>query len=113
MSTQETQTSAQTAELDEIIDVQAYRKEGKPVPEKAKGYKIMIDKTSYTVFAECQTAGQLLTLAGKTPVENYKLIEKLHGGGTKTLLPGDTTCFTAPGVERYMVIPNQVREGSN
>lgn len=98
------------AEEIEIIDVEAYSKEGKPVP-KDKRYRIKIDREVYVVEKECMTGRELLTLAGKIPPEKYQLNMKLKGGKVEPISLDEKVCFTKPGVEKFMTLPLDQTEG--
>lgn len=94
----------------EIIDLEAYSKEGKPVP-KDKKYRIKIDREVYVVEKECMTGRELLTLAGKNPPEKYQLNMKLKGGKVEPISLDEKVCFTKPGVEKFMTLPLDQTEG--
>jgi hypothetical protein len=94
----------------EIIDLEAYSKEGKPVP-KGKKYRIKIDREVFVVEKECMTGRELLVLAGKNPPEKYQLNQKLKGGKVEPIGLNDTVCFTNPGIEKFMTLPLDQTEG--
>lgn len=94
----------------EEIDVEQYSKEGKPVP-KGKRYAFRVDRERFVVDKECMTGREILTLAGKTPVERFRLNKKMHGGQTVTIGYDEKTCFTEPGVERFTTIPLDQTDG--
>jgi len=97
-------------ESDEVVDVEAYAKAGKPVPP-AKKYRIRIDKEHYTVEVPSMTGRQLLQLAQKTPPEGFEIRQKLQGGQLKKIGLDEETRFDAPGVERYVTLPLDQTEG--
>jgi hypothetical protein len=94
----------------DIIDLEEFGKEGKPVP-KAKKYIIRIDKIQYTVIVSSMTGQEILTLAGKIPVERFMLTEKMHNGNVKKIELGESVDFRAPGIERFMTLPLDQQEG--
>lgn len=94
----------------EIIDLEAYSKEGKPVP-KDKKYRIKIDREVYVVERECMTGRELLALAGKNPPERYQLNMKLKGGKVDPINLDEKVCFTKAGVEKFMTLPLDQTEG--
>ncbi len=94
----------------EIIDVEAYSKDGKPVP-KEKRYRIKIDREVFVVEKECMTGRELLVLAGKNPPEKYQLNLKLKGGKVEPINLDEKVCFTKPGVEKFMTLPLDQTEG--
>lgn len=99
-------------EVDEIeIETYAQKVNGKEKAPKAKKYIIRIDKTKFTVEVPSMTGREILTLAGKTPPEQYKLTEKMHGGAAKTIGLDDVVDFTEPGVERFMTLKRDQTEG--
>ncbi len=95
-------------EITEIIDVEIFVRERKPVPHGHK-YRIRIDKQYYVVDVPHMTGEQILGLAGKTSA-GYLLSEKVHGQ-MRPVAPGETVDFTTRGVERFATIPKEVQEG--
>jgi len=93
----------------EIIDIEAYAKEGKQIPSD-HDYKIRVDKAHLTVSTPTMTGRDILNLAGKTPPERYILQQKINGQVKRIELDG-LVDFTEPGIERFMTIPNEVTEG--
>lgn len=94
----------------EYIDIEEYTKAGK-VPPKSKKYLIKIDKALYKVEFECMTGGEILEVAGKTPVERFQLNIKKKGGEVKKVNYDEKICFSQPGIERFMTIPLDQTEG--
>ncbi len=94
----------------ELVDVEEFGKKNEP-PPRAKTYRIRIDKKKFDVKVSHMTGRELLTLAGKTPVERYMISEKLHGGQSKPIGLDETADFSKPGVERFMTLPLDQREG--
>jgi Prokaryotic E2 family E/Multiubiquitin len=92
----------------EVVDLEAFLAAGKPVP-KGKKYRIRIDKQQFVVAVTEMKGRAILALAGKTP-EKYLLRQKIHGA-VVPVAPDDEVSFLAPGVERFMTIPNEVQEG--
>lgn len=100
------------AEVDEIeLEVYAQKVNGKEKAPKAKKYVIRVDKTKFTVEVTSMRGREILTLAGKTPPEQYKLTQKMHGGAAKTIDLDDPVDFTEPGVERFMTLKRDQTEG--
>jgi hypothetical protein len=93
-----------------IIDVEAYVKEGKEVPN-ADSYQIRIDKEKYVVHQAVYTGRELLTLAGKIPVEQYRLDKKLKGGATGKVELDDVVNIAENGIERFMTMKLDQTEG--
>lgn len=94
---------------DGVIDVEEFFAAGKPVPPNAKNYRIRLDKQHYVVPVSQMTGREILALAGKTP-EKFLLRQKF-GHGVEPVGPDQMVSFLAPGVERFMTIPNEVTEG--
>jgi hypothetical protein len=95
----------------EEIDIEQYSKEGK-TPPKGHHYVFMVDRQRFIVKQECMTGREILTLAGKTPVERFRLNQRLHGGETVKIGYDQPVCFTDPGIERFMTIPLDQTDGS-
>lgn len=96
-------------ENDELIDIEAYAKEGKN-PPKGKTYQIRVDNIKLVVPEEL-TGEEILKRAGKDPVEKYQLNQKLRGGIVKKVAYDEKVNFSAPGIERFMTIPLDQTEG--
>jgi Prokaryotic E2 family E/Multiubiquitin len=93
---------------DDVVDLEAYFAAQRPVPH-GKKYRIRIDKQFYVVHVAELTGRQILELAGKTP-EKFLLRQKTRGG-VEPVRPDQVVSFVAPGIERFMTIPNEVQEG--
>lgn len=93
-----------------IIDLEVYAKEGKIVP-KAQKYKFKVDREHYTVEQERMTGREILTLAGKIPVEKYQLNQRSNGGKVVKIDYDQVVDFTEPGIEKFMTIPLDQTEG--
>lgn len=93
----------------EVVDVEAYAKDGKAVPPD-HDYKIKVDKIYYTVHSATMKGRDILILAGKTLPERYILQQKIRDQITRIGLD-EVVDFTLPGIERFMTIPNEVTEG--
>jgi len=92
------------------IDLEQYAKEGKEVP-KGHHYTILVDRQKYTVKVECMTGKEILTLAGKVPVERFQINQRFKGGKVVKVGYDQTVCFTEPGIEKFMTIPLDQTEG--
>lgn len=94
--------------MSDPIDLQAYAKEGKPVPPIGP-YKIRVNKTFFD-WAESKISGaQILNLAGKDPAKNaaYQFIH----GKPQRVQPADDVDLTTLGVERFETLPLDQTEG--
>ena len=74
-------------------------------------YKIRIDKTNYDLEQKEVTGRELLTLAGKTPVERHTLYLKIKGKGTQAVGLDETVDLSVPGREKFVTIPSDQTEG--
>ena len=93
----------------EIIEVEAFAKEGKPVP-KDKHYRIRIDKEIKVVDQATITGKEILALVGKTP-QQYNLYQHFHKAQTEIVPPDKIVDLTAPGVERFTTMKIENTEG--
>lgn len=91
-----------------IVDVEEHFSAGKQVP-RAKEYRIRLDKQQFVVGADHMTGREILALAGKTP-EKF-LLRLKAASGVEPIGPDQEVSFLAPGIERFMTIPNEVTEG--
>lgn len=96
------------AEILEIIDIEIFVREKKPVPHGHR-YRIRIDKVHYVVDVSHMTGEQILGLAGKSSA-GWLLSEKV-GGQMRPVAPNQTVDFAAHSVERFATIPKEVQEG--
>ncbi|ARS38075.1 multiubiquitin domain-containing protein [Pontibacter actiniarum] len=83
--------------------------EHKPGPENK--YHILVDRDNIKVDKECLTGREILTLAKKSPVEGYQLNVKRKGGKVAKLGYDDTICLSEPGIEKFLTLPLDQREG--
>lgn len=97
-------------EIVEIVDIEEYSKQNKK-PPKCKQYKIRIDKQKYVVTDSIITGKQLLELAEKTPVEEYAIYQKLHGGKSERIELNHQVDLSTHGIERFVTLPLDTTEG--
>ena len=83
------------------------------MPGRARRYRIRIDDDKHTVEVSSMTGRELLTLAGKTPPESHRLIQKLKGGKAVPIGLDESADFTCPGVERFITFPCDQTEGDH
>jgi hypothetical protein len=95
---------------EEIVDLEQFAKEKKQ-PPLGRRYRIRIDRTHYVVNSPYITGRELLTLAGKTPVERFMISQKFCGGETKPIKLDQKVDLTTPGIERFMTLPLDQTEG--
>jgi len=79
--------------------------------DEKKHYVIMIDRQTYKVDQECMTGREILTLAGKIPVERFQLNVRYKGGKVSKVGYDQTICFSEPGIEKFMTLPLDQTEG--
>jgi hypothetical protein len=93
------------------VDIEQNAKAGGGKPPPAERYRIRIDDKHYVVDKPTITGAELLTLAGKTPPENFILTAKIRGGVIKTIELNEVVDLTTAGLERFNTLPRQVQEG--
>jgi hypothetical protein len=99
-------------ELDvEELEIEAYAISHPDRKPKAKTYIIRIDKTVFRVHQPEMTGLELLTLAGKVPVADYRLRQKFRNGEMQTVELDARVDFRAPGVERFVTLKLENTEG--
>jgi hypothetical protein len=87
-------------DVDEIIDIEEYAKQGK-TPPKGKKYRIKVDRETLIAPRECMLGSEILELAGKTPFNQYQLYQRLKSNRVEKVAYDQTVCFTDPGVEKF------------
>jgi hypothetical protein len=95
---------------EELINLEAYAKEGKQAP-KGKRYLVKIDKVIYEVDKQEITGRELLVLSNNMPPENYRLDIKYHGGFAKKVELNEVVDLTTPGIEKFMTNALDQTEG--
>lgn len=94
---------------EEVIDIEEYGKRGE-APPKGQQYRVRIDRETYVISHEVVSGGELLTLAGKTPVEQYLLHQRIRGSIVEVGI-NDPVDLTTPGVERFITQARDATEG--
>jgi hypothetical protein len=79
--------------------------------ERAKLYRVQIDKQIFEIANPNPTARELLILAGKTPAEQYALYLKRKGGQPERLSLDQRVDLADPGIERFVTLPLDQTEG--
>lgn len=83
-----------------------------PKEPEVKGFKIQIDKVPFEVKNPTPTGRELLTLAGKVPVEQHAIYLRVkEGGQPKRIALDEHVDLTQPGVERFVTLPLDQTEG--
>jgi hypothetical protein len=95
-------------ELIDEVDIEEYAKADKKVPP-ARRYRIRIDREQKVVEQAVVTGRFILSLVGKTP-EKYLLSQRVRGQ-VKEIGPDEKVNLQEPGVERFMTLPRDPKEG--
>jgi len=96
--------------LDDIIDLEAYAREGKQ-PPLAKGYRILVNGDAYVILKPKPTGREILTLAGLLPAEEYTLRVKSAGARPEKVGLNEHVDLRKPGVEKFKALPRDQTEG--
>lgn len=99
-------------DVDEPVDVEECAKAGHGTP-RARRYRIRIDKKRFVTDRPSLKGSELLDMAGKNPVERFRIDQKLRGGRTKRIGLDEAVAVCAPGIERFMTMPLDQQEGCN
>jgi hypothetical protein len=95
--------------LEELIDLEQWAKAGRK-PQRAKRYRIRIDKEYKVVEVHSMTGREILALVGKTP-EKYLLSQKFHGGGVEPIKSDQVVEFYRHAIERFQTLALDPTEG--
>jgi len=95
--------------LEELIDLEQWAKAGRK-PQRAKRYRIRIDKEYKVVEVDSMTGREILALVDKTP-EKYLLSQKLHGGVVEPIKPDQVVEFHRHAIERFQTLALDPTEG--
>lgn len=93
-----------------VVDIEEYAKQGNQPPQGV-WYQIRIDKERHVVETSQITGRQILGLAKKAPVENFRVDLKLRGGATRKIELDEMVDLTEKGIERFMTLPLDQTEG--
>ena len=93
----------------EFIDLEEWAKAGKK-PQRARKYRIRIDKEYKDVTVHEMTGREILALVGKTP-EKYLLSQKLRHGVVEPVGPDQIVKFHHHEVERFQTLALDPTEG--
>lgn len=96
--------------LDEIVDLEEYAARGE-VPPRCRGYRIRVNRDRYEIHEPNPTRETILETAGLTPVNQWTLRLKMHGGKAELIEPGARVDLTRPGVEKFKALPRDQTEG--
>ena len=103
----ETEKSRGQEPHDEIIDVEAYTKEGKK-PPVGKKYKVKISGHTYIFDHHVVTGRELLEKAGITPLECFWLYQKLKDCDFEKIDLTEKVDLANGGVEHFVVKSTEV-----
>jgi hypothetical protein len=95
--------------LIEILDLEDCAKKGQE-PQRAKRYKIRIDKEYKEVTVHEMTGREILALVDKTP-EKYLLSEKFQGGRVEPVNADQVVEFHRHKIERFHTLALDNTEG--
>jgi hypothetical protein len=96
--------------LDEIVELEAYAKDGKR-PPLAKGYRFKINDKSFVWDKPHITGREVLILAGLTPPETYTLRVKLAGHKPQKVTLDEKIDLRHPGTEKFRAIRKEQTDG--
>ncbi len=78
---------------------------------KDQVYTFKVDKGKFVTEKTSLTGEEILLTAGLTPVNEYELIQKFCGKKRERIELGDVVDLTVPGIEKFVSIPLDQREG--
>lgn len=96
--------------LEEIADLEEYAKKGKRPPH-CRGYRFKVNGQPYVVENPLITGREVLTVAGKTPAENYTLRVKMAGHRPTIVELDEKVNLRHPGIEKFKALPRDQTEG--
>lgn len=95
--------------FEDIIDLEEWAKANKE-PQRARRYRIRIDREYKEVLVHSMTGREILALVGKTP-EAYLLSEKFRGGRVEPIKADQVVEFDRHGIERFQTLALDPTEG--
>jgi hypothetical protein len=87
----------------EVIDIEEYTKEGKPIPRHVKYYLIKINNKKYRVESPI-TEEEILAIAELAPC-SHSVKQVFRGKEPVILEPDVSVDLTEPGIEHFIIIP--------
>lgn len=106
-------TAANEEEIrDEIADLEEYAKRGER-PPRCRGYRIRVGRDRFEVHEPMPTRETILTIAGRTPTDNFNLFFKVMGETLRPIAKGERVDLRAPGVEKFKVLPRDQTDGAH
>lgn len=115
IGTSEMYSSEQAREVG-IEAVRNYSKTTKVIdrtekPNEDIKYRFKVDQEVHLSEKEHLTGREILTLAGIVPVQNFLLRQILHGNQPKPIGLEEVVDLSKPGIERFVTIPKDPRDG--
>ncbi|GBE12914.1 hypothetical protein BMS3Abin13_01207 [bacterium BMS3Abin13] len=96
--------------IEEIADLEEYAKRGKQPPH-CRGYRFKVNGQPYVVESPLITGREVLTIADKTPPENYTLRVKMAGHRPTKVELEEKVNLRHPGIEKFKALPRDQTEG--
>lgn len=96
--------------LGEIADLEEYAKNGKQ-PPLCRGYRFKVNGQPFVVEQPLITGREVLTIADKTPPENYTLRVKIAGHRPTKVELDEKVNLRHPGIEKFKALPRDQTEG--
>ncbi len=94
----------------EEVDVEAFGKRNEK-PPKAKKYRVRIDDKQHVIDHQFVTGAELLQVAGKVPMDRFRIHQKLHGGQMLEIGYTQQVDLGTPGLERFTTYERTVTDG--
>lgn len=95
---------------DEIADLEEYAAQGR-APPRCRGYRIRVNRNRFVIHEPHPTRETILQEAGLTPVKDWTLRLKMHGGQPELIKDGEHVDLMRPGIEKFKAIPRDQTEG--
>ena len=96
----------------EVVEIEEYGKRNEKPPH-AKHYRVRIDREKYLFEKRFVTGRELLEKAGKTPYNQWRILQKMHGGQMVEIGYDQKVDLGAKGVERFTTIERTVGDGES
>ena len=94
----------------DVVDVESFAKSGERVPP-GRRYRIRVDRDFFVTAEAVLTGREILHLAGRLPVERFRLDQQFPGGATSKVALDESVDLTAAGIERFRTLPLDQTEG--
>ena len=103
-------TSPEAEMLDEIADLEEYARQGKR-PPLCKAYRIRVNRKIIVIRDANPTGKEILVAAEFIPPDEHTLRMKIRGGRPEKIGLDQHVDLTAPGIEKFKVLPRDQTEG--